>query len=144
MRIEARSVPSYALHLLERATGVALARRAYESTSDVFKNSKRNRILSSIIVGIAQFSLPATTRIMTAETSLNHNSMLWKMTNVCGIFADQFIGLGIPTIASYASDNNPMVFLMTKTATNAAMHIALDLVRPALDRIKGSPILIRV
>lgn len=146
---------------LAHITGVETARKLYTLGSDPdqqsFIKSKIKRILYA---STPPLTLPAATRIMTAESDIplwnpNVGTKTFKLytlkswTYWAGAATDVIL---FPTMTfmlasqlhSELHSDFFLTFAATKLAINAATHLSLDGARFLLDKVKGSPIQIRV
>lgn len=141
------------VELLARASGVERATNFYRSASDPdsasFIRPTGYRFMASLFEGVLSFSAPTSSRIYHAKYNPNSqvDSELKFRTVIAGWTADATFGAFMPVELAialhYPPDSWPLL-IANKIAVNAAMHLSLDGAKSLLDKIKGSPIQIRV
>lgn len=136
---------------LAHITGVETAKKLYEQTStpnsEVFIKNRTARVLFS---ALSAFGTPAGARILAAESDLpfkfsGQMPSLRYLTWFTGWTADAILAAGITIeLAHQLHPDSVLAFVASKIALNAATHLYLDGARSILEKIKGSPIQIRV
>lgn len=143
------------LKVLFKTTGIETARKVYELTSYpnslLFLRSKKTRIL----VSLYPFVAPAATRVLTEQSGMvlmlpdpqfGYRNTLKGWTMMAGSLTDITVGVFMPIVLANALHypDSFLALVASKIAINAATHLGLDGARFFLDKIKGSPIWLRV